>query len=182
MAPFPFVEAGILCGFFNRVGSPSDTPPTKLRWDVGRANRPRSGDFSSNLCIGSYAKETTVLGGRFISGCGMPSHLDRPCVANGASISGSDGICPPRSTMRTGTWSAPAPSPAPYQRLHEPHHLQALLGAVDVVCAQLRLPAHEGGSARKRVASMILDLAMTGETDELPRYSPISPSAPVSSR
>ena len=58
MAPFPFVEAGILCGFFNRVGSPSDTPPTKLRWDVGRANRPRSGDFNSNLCIGSYAKET----------------------------------------------------------------------------------------------------------------------------
>jgi hypothetical protein len=32
----------------------------------------------------------------------------RPCVANGASIFGSDGICPPRSTMRAGTWSAPA--------------------------------------------------------------------------
>jgi hypothetical protein len=36
----------------------------------------------------------------------------------------------------------------------------------DVVCAQLRLPTYEGGCARKRAASMIFDLAMTGETDE----------------
>jgi hypothetical protein len=79
--PFPFVEAGILCGFSNRVGPVYDTPPTKLRWDEGRANRARSSDFNLNLCIGSYAKETRTTycsGGRFISGCGMPSHLDRP--------------------------------------------------------------------------------------------------------
>ena len=51
-------------------------------------------------------------------------------------------------------------------RAFEPHHLRAMLGAFDVVCAELRLPTPEGGWARKRVASMIFDLAMTGETDE----------------
>jgi hypothetical protein len=51
-------------------------------------------------------------------------------------------------------------------RAFELHHLRAMVGAFDVVCAQLRLPTHEGGWARKRVASMIFDLAMTGETDE----------------
>jgi hypothetical protein len=53
-----------------------------------------------------------------------------------------------------------------HTRAFEPHHLRAMLGAFDAVCAQLRLPTHEGSSARKRVASMIFDLAMTGETDE----------------
>jgi hypothetical protein len=55
----------------------------------------------------------------------------------------------------------------PYTRTRafEPHQLQAMLRAFDVVCAQLRLP-NEGGWTRKRVASMIFELAMTGETDE----------------
>ena len=48
-------------------------------------------------------------------------------------------------------------------RAFEPHHLRAMLGAFDVVCAQLCLPTHEGGRGRKRVASMIFDLAMAGE-------------------
>jgi hypothetical protein len=41
-----------------------------------------------------------------------------------------------------------------------------MLGAFDAVCAQLRLPTHEGSRTRKRVASIIFDLAMAGETDE----------------
>jgi hypothetical protein len=53
------------------------------------------------------------------------------------------------------------PSPSPLTRAFEPHHLHAMLGAFDVVCAQLGLPTHEGGWARKRVASMIFDLAMS---------------------
>jgi hypothetical protein len=48
----------------------------------------------------------------------------------------------------------------------EPYQLRAMLGAFDAVCAQLRLPTHEGSRARKCVASMIFDFAMTGETDE----------------
>jgi len=51
-------------------------------------------------------------------------------------------------------------------RAFELHHLKAMLGAFDIVCAQLRFPSHEGGRLKKRVASMIFDLAMTGETDE----------------
>jgi DNA-binding transcriptional LysR family regulator len=51
-------------------------------------------------------------------------------------------------------------------RAFEPHHLRAMLGAFDAVCTQLRLPTHEGSGARKRVASLIFDLAITGETDE----------------
>ena len=51
-------------------------------------------------------------------------------------------------------------------RAFEPHHLRAMLGAFDAVCTQLRLPTHEGSWARKRVASLIFDLAITGETDE----------------
>jgi hypothetical protein len=51
-------------------------------------------------------------------------------------------------------------------RAFEPHHLRAMLGAFDRVCVQLGLPPHEGGLARKRVASTIFDLPMTGETDE----------------
>ncbi len=51
-------------------------------------------------------------------------------------------------------------------RAFEPHHLRSMLMAFDVVCAKLRLPTHEGGRARKRVASMVFDLAMAGETDE----------------
>jgi hypothetical protein len=64
----------------------------------------------------------------------------------------------------------------------EPHHLRAMLSAFDVVCAQLRLPTYEGGRARKRAASMIFDLAMTGETDEkrlVAKYSPNSLSKRV---
>jgi hypothetical protein len=41
-----------------------------------------------------------------------------------------------------------------------------MLGSFDRVCVQLDLPIHEGSWARKRVASTIFDLAMTGETDE----------------
>jgi hypothetical protein len=41
-----------------------------------------------------------------------------------------------------------------------------MLGAFDAVCAQLRLPTHEGSRSRKRVASIIFDLAMAGEIDE----------------
>ena len=53
-----------------------------------------------------------------------------------------------------------------HTRAFELHHLRAMVGAFDVVSAHLRLPTHEGGWARKRVASMIFDLAMAGETDE----------------
>jgi len=58
------------------------------------------------------------------------------------------------------------PEPSPRTRGFQPHHLQAMLRAFDAVCAQLRLPNHEGGWARKRIASMIFDFAITGETDE----------------
>jgi hypothetical protein len=58
------------------------------------------------------------------------------------------------------------PEPSLRTRAFKPHDLQGMLGAFDVVCAQLRLPTHGGGWARKRVASMIFDLAMSGETDE----------------
>jgi hypothetical protein len=48
----------------------------------------------------------------------------------------------------------------------EPDHLRAMLAAFDTVCAQLRLPTHEGSRASKRVASIIFDLAVAGETNE----------------
>jgi hypothetical protein len=58
------------------------------------------------------------------------------------------------------------PKPNTRTRAFEPHHLRAMLGAFDAVCTQLQLPTHEDSFARQRVASMIFDLAMTGETDE----------------
>ena len=58
------------------------------------------------------------------------------------------------------------PESSPPTRAFDLHHLRAMLGAFDAVCAQLRLPTHEGSRARKRVASIIFDLAMAGETDE----------------
>jgi hypothetical protein len=58
------------------------------------------------------------------------------------------------------------PESSPRTRAFELHHLQAMVGAFDVVCAQLRLPTHESSRARKRVAAIIFDLAMAGETDE----------------
>ena len=69
-----------------------------------------------------------------------------------------------RSRLAIGERAVPEPSLR--TRAFEPHHLRAMLGAFGVVCARLRLPTHKGGWARKRVASMIFDLAMTGETDE----------------
>jgi len=70
------------------------------------------------------------------------------------------------ATLPPGIGERASPEPSPRTRGFEPHHLQAMVGAFDAVCAQLRLPTHEGGRARKRVASVIFDLAMTGETDE----------------
>jgi hypothetical protein len=58
------------------------------------------------------------------------------------------------------------PESSPRTHAFELHHLRSMLGAFDAVCAQLRLPTHEGSRARKRVASIIFDLAMAGETDE----------------
>jgi hypothetical protein len=41
-----------------------------------------------------------------------------------------------------------------------------MLNAFDCVCAELYVPTHEGSLARKRVASMIFNMAMAGETNE----------------
>jgi len=68
--------------------------------------------------------------------------------------------------LRPRTGERAVPEPSRRTRGFEPHHLQAMLGAFDAVCAQLRLPTHERGWARKRVASIIFDFAMTGETDQ----------------
>jgi len=54
------------------------------------------------------------------------------------------------------------PVPGLRTRAFELHHLKAMPGAFDIVCAQLRFRSHEGGRLKKRVASMIFDLAMTG--------------------
>jgi hypothetical protein len=71
-----------------------------------------------------------------------------------------------RTALPPGIGGGGVPEPTRPTRGFEPHHLQAMLGAFDAVCARLRLPTHEGGRGRKRVASTIFDLAMTGETDE----------------
>jgi hypothetical protein len=80
-------------------------------------------------------------------------------VADGGADGGGAALPP-------GIGGRASPDPRPRTRGFEPHHLQAMLGAFDAVCAQLRLPTHEGGWARKRVASIIFDLAMNGEIDE----------------
>ena len=77
--------------------------------------------------------------------------------------SGADGR---EAALAPGIGERAMPDPGPRTRGFERHHLQAMVGAFDAVCAQLRLPTHEGSKPRKRVASMIFDLAMAGETDD----------------
>ncbi len=57
-------------------------------------------------------------------------------------------------------------TPYPRTRAFELHHLQAMVGAFDLVCAQLRIPVRGGARETKHVASRIFDLAMTGVLDE----------------
>ena len=57
-------------------------------------------------------------------------------------------------------------TPYPRTRAFELRHLQAMVGAYDLLCAQLRIPIRGGGRQTERVVSMIFDLAMTGVLDE----------------
>jgi hypothetical protein len=93
--------------------------------------------------------------------CKSQHHPDQSGLQSKVAHGGGDGAGPP---PRIGERAMHEPGLR--TRGFEPYQLQAMLGASDAVCAQLRLPTHEGGWARKRVASMIFDLAMTGETDE----------------
>ena len=93
--------------------------------------------------------------------CKSQHHPDQSGLQPRGAHGGADEAGP---SPRIGERAMPEPRPS--TRGFEPCQLQAMLGAFDTVCAQLRLPTHEGGWARKRVASMIFDLAMTGETDE----------------
>ena len=88
-------------------------------------------------------------------------HPDQSGLQSRGAHGGADGTGSPRQIGERAM-----PEPRLGTRGFEPYQLQAMLGAFDAVCGQLRLPTHEGGWARKRVASMIFDFAMTGETDE----------------
>jgi hypothetical protein len=85
---------------------------------------------------------------------GLQSRIAKGC-ADGGGV-----------TLQPGIGEGAIPEPSTRTPAFELHDLQAMLGAFDAVCAQLHLPTHEGSRPRKRVASMIFDLAMTGETDE----------------
>jgi hypothetical protein len=93
--------------------------------------------------------------------CKSQHHPDQSGLQPRGAHGGADGRgSPPQIGERA------MPEPRPHTRGFEPYQLRAMLGAFDAVCAQLRLPTHDGSRARKRVASMIFDFAMTGETDE----------------
>jgi hypothetical protein len=88
---------------------------------------------------------------------------DQSGLQSRATDGGADGV---GVALQPGIGERAMPEPSPRTRGFEPHHLRAMIAAFDTVCAQLRLPTLEGSRARKRVASMIFDLAMAGETDQ----------------